>query len=133
MNPTEERQLKGLLKEAIVEVLEERRDLLRDAMQESLEDVALERALKEGERTRPTTANRSFSTFDSDVSRKRGAPTAIVNHAVTDKDVESSGHRGLRDGWGSNQEQARQDLESEEYSHGISVVDGRAQSSQTRG
>ena len=36
MTAIEERRIKGLLKSAVVEVLEERRDLLLDAMRESL-------------------------------------------------------------------------------------------------
>jgi hypothetical protein len=34
-----------------VEVLEERKDLLRDAIEETLEDIALARAIEEGRRT----------------------------------------------------------------------------------
>ncbi|MCS6806511.1 MAG: hypothetical protein RMM98_15820 [Acidobacteriota bacterium] len=44
-------QLKELLKAAIVEVLEERRDLISDLIEEVLEDVALARAIEEGEST----------------------------------------------------------------------------------
>jgi hypothetical protein len=51
MNAVEERRLKGLLKDALVEVLEQRRDLLRDAFRESLEDVALLRAIQQGEKS----------------------------------------------------------------------------------
>ena len=64
MNATEGRQLKGLLKEAIVEVLEDRRDLLRDAMQESLEDVALVRAIKAGEASRPASRKQVFQQLE---------------------------------------------------------------------
>lgn len=48
LNPA---QLKELLKAAIVEVLEERRDLISDLIEEVLEDVALARAIEEGEST----------------------------------------------------------------------------------
>ncbi len=40
MTPVEERRIKGLLKEAVVEVLKKRHDLLRKALRESLEDLA---------------------------------------------------------------------------------------------
>ena len=60
MTATAERRLKDLLKEALVEVLEERRDLLRDAMQESLEDTALVRAIKEGEKSSPVSRKQVF-------------------------------------------------------------------------
>ena len=51
MTATEERKLKGMLKSAVTEVLEERQDLLRDAMRETLEDVALLRAIQLGEKS----------------------------------------------------------------------------------
>jgi hypothetical protein len=47
----EEGRLKELLKTAIVEVLEERRELVLDVFEEALEDVALARAIEEGERS----------------------------------------------------------------------------------
>ena len=64
MKVTEERRLKGLLKDAVVEVLEERRDLLRDALQESLEDVALVRAIQEGEKSRLVSRKQVFRPFE---------------------------------------------------------------------
>ena len=42
-------QLKDLIKDALVEVLEERQDLLRDAIAQAIEDMALARAIEEGE------------------------------------------------------------------------------------
>jgi hypothetical protein len=45
----DEERLKELLKAAIVEVLEEGRDLVLDLFEEALEDVALVRAMEEGE------------------------------------------------------------------------------------
>lgn len=47
----EEDRLKELLKAAIVEVLEERRELVVDLFEEALEDIAMTRAIQEGERT----------------------------------------------------------------------------------
>ena len=49
----DENQLKEILKAAIVEVLEERSDLLRDVMAEVIEEVALVRAIQEGEESEP--------------------------------------------------------------------------------
>ena len=54
MTALEERRIKGLLKEAVVEVLQERHDLLREALLESLEDVALLKAIQDGEKSRLT-------------------------------------------------------------------------------
>ncbi len=46
--PSDDEKLKGLLKTALVEVLEERRDILRDLIEETLEDMALARAIEKG-------------------------------------------------------------------------------------
>jgi hypothetical protein len=51
MTAVEERRLKGLLKTAVAEVLAERQDLLRDALRESLEDMAILRAIQVGEKS----------------------------------------------------------------------------------
>ena len=56
----EERRLKVLLKDAVVEVLEERHDLLRAALQESLEDMAMLKAIQDGEKSRLTTRKKIF-------------------------------------------------------------------------
>jgi hypothetical protein len=47
----DEDRLKEVLKKAIVEVLEERRDLFSDLIAEVIEDLALIRAIQEGEAT----------------------------------------------------------------------------------
>jgi hypothetical protein len=59
MIAVEERRLKGLLKSAVAEVLEEHRDLLRDAVRESFEDVAPIRAIQLGEKS-PLTSRRKI-------------------------------------------------------------------------
>ncbi len=46
-----ETKLKRLLKSAIVEVFEERQDLVRDAVAGAMEDGGLRRAIREGMRT----------------------------------------------------------------------------------
>jgi hypothetical protein len=51
MTAVEERRLKGLLKTAVAEVLEERQDLLREALRESMEDMAMIRAIQTGEKS----------------------------------------------------------------------------------
>jgi len=48
---TDEPKLKMLLKAAVVEVLEERRDLIRDAVAEAVEDLGMIQAIKEGSRS----------------------------------------------------------------------------------
>ena len=47
----DEGKLKDLLKTALVEVLEERQDLVRDLLEEALEDIGLIRAIEAGEQT----------------------------------------------------------------------------------
>jgi len=56
----EERRIKLLLKDAVVEVLEERHDLLREALQESLEEMAMLRAIQAGEKSRLTSRKKIF-------------------------------------------------------------------------
>jgi len=60
MTAVEERRLKTLLKDAITEVLEERQDILRAAVQESIEDAAMLRAIQAGEKSRPVSRNKIF-------------------------------------------------------------------------
>jgi hypothetical protein len=64
MTAVEERRLKGLLKSAVAEVLEERRDLLRDALSESFEDMALIRAIQHGEKTRLISRKKIFQRLE---------------------------------------------------------------------
>jgi len=45
----DEEKLKSIFKNAIVEVLEERRELLRSLLDEAIEDLALARAIEQGE------------------------------------------------------------------------------------
>jgi hypothetical protein len=47
----EDAKLKALLKETLVELLEERREEFTDLLLEALEDLALSRAIREGEGT----------------------------------------------------------------------------------
>jgi hypothetical protein len=49
--PVDDEKLKGLIKTALTEVLEERKDLLRNLIEETLEDVGLVRAIEEGRRS----------------------------------------------------------------------------------
>ena len=64
MTATEERRIKVLLKDAVVEVLKERHDLLRDALQESLEDMAMLKAVQDGEKSRLTSRKKIFQRLD---------------------------------------------------------------------
>ncbi|GIX48891.1 MAG: hypothetical protein KatS3mg131_3102 [Candidatus Tectimicrobiota bacterium] len=48
-----EGRLKELLKETLIEVIEERKDVLYELLAEVIEDIALARAIREGEGTEP--------------------------------------------------------------------------------
>lgn len=57
-------QLKDALKLALIEVLEERSDLLRDVLAEVMEDVALARAIQEGEGSEPVSRDEVFRALE---------------------------------------------------------------------
>ena len=57
---TGEAKLKKLLKAAVVEVFEERRDLVRDALVEAVEDLGMVQAIKEGSRSAPISRDAVF-------------------------------------------------------------------------
>ena len=65
---TDETKLKKLLKAAVVEVLEERRDLVRDALAVAVEDLGMIQAIKEGSRSAPVSKDQVFR-----ILRKRPA------------------------------------------------------------
>ncbi|HEX5758184.1 MAG TPA: hypothetical protein VF121_03225 [Thermoanaerobaculia bacterium] len=48
---SEDERLKELMKAAVVELLEERHDLVLDLLTEALEDIGLSRAIEEGVKT----------------------------------------------------------------------------------
>jgi len=49
----DENKLKKLFKEALIEALEEKKDIFYKLIAEAIEDVALVRAIQEGEKTKP--------------------------------------------------------------------------------
>ncbi len=51
--PIDEVRIKQWIKEALVEVVEERKDVLYELLTEVMEDVAMVHAIQEGETTRP--------------------------------------------------------------------------------
>ncbi len=59
-------QLKVLMKEAIVEVLEERRDLLQSALEDALEDAALGRAIEAGRTGEMATREEVFQVLNAE-------------------------------------------------------------------
>ena len=61
----DENQLKELFKQAIAELLQERRDLIYDVFSEVLEDIALVNAIKEGENTEIVDRDQIFQIVES--------------------------------------------------------------------
>jgi hypothetical protein len=59
----EDTRLKELFKEAVLEALQERRDLLYDVFAEVIEDLALTKAIKEGELTESVTREEVLDTL----------------------------------------------------------------------
>ena len=62
----DENQLKKVFKQAFVELLQERRDLLYDVFSEVLEDIALANAIKEGENTEIVGREEVFQIVESE-------------------------------------------------------------------
>jgi hypothetical protein len=62
--PLDDPRLKQLFKTAVLEVLEERRDLFRELIVEALEDIALTRAIEAGQRTTESARDEVFSVLE---------------------------------------------------------------------
>lgn len=60
----DEGRIKKLFKEALVEVLEERKELLHELLSEVIEDIALARAIQEGEDTMPVSKQEVLKLLD---------------------------------------------------------------------
>jgi hypothetical protein len=65
MQPSMNReQLKDVIKAAVTEALEERQDLLYEAIEAAIEDLAFSRAIKEGEKTHKVKREEVFKILD---------------------------------------------------------------------
>ncbi len=62
--PLDENKLKEILKTAIVEVIQERKEIFSDLLAEIIEDIALEKAIKEGENTESVSREAIFKILD---------------------------------------------------------------------
>jgi len=58
-------KLKDLIKTAIVEVLETRRDLMQDIVEEAMEDFAFSRAIEQGMLSRTSSREEVFAILES--------------------------------------------------------------------
>lgn len=59
--------LKRLVREAVGEALQEHRDLLREVVEEALEDLGISAAIREGEKTEPVLRHEVFQLFEKPV------------------------------------------------------------------
>jgi hypothetical protein len=59
-----EEKLKSVIKTALVEVLAEQKDLFHEAIEAALEDIALAKAIKEGEKTKPVRREEVFKILE---------------------------------------------------------------------
>ena len=66
-----EAQLKEVIKAALVEVLQERQDLVHDAIERVLEDIAFARAIEKGDRTELIERDEVFAILDQLGSHSR--------------------------------------------------------------
>jgi vacuolar-type H+-ATPase subunit D/Vma8 len=60
----DEGRIKELMKQAMLELLKERRDLIYDVFAEVIEDLALTNAIKEGESTESVKREEVFKTLE---------------------------------------------------------------------
>jgi len=60
----DEGRIKELMKQAMLELLKERRDLIYDVFTEVIEDLSLGNAIKEGESTESVTREEVFQTLE---------------------------------------------------------------------
>lgn len=58
-------KLKDLLKSAVAEVFEERREFVKEIIEEAMEDVALARAIDEGASSKVVSREEVFSILDT--------------------------------------------------------------------
>ena len=61
----DDQRLKDALKMAFIEVLQERPDLIRGVLEETLEDVALIRAIQEGEKSEKVSREEVYAVLRS--------------------------------------------------------------------
>jgi len=59
-----ETQLKDLMKAAILEIFEERRDLFQELIAEALEDIAMIKAIDEGKDSEPVSRDAIFAILE---------------------------------------------------------------------
>jgi hypothetical protein len=62
----DEEKLKALVKSALMEALEEHRDLVREIVEEAMEDIALARAIEQGLDSEPVSRGEVFAILEGE-------------------------------------------------------------------
>ena len=62
----DETRIKALFKEAIIEVIEENQDKLSSMLVDALEDIALSRAIEEGEKSKTVSRDEIFKVLSGE-------------------------------------------------------------------
>ncbi len=57
-------KIKNLFKQAIIEAIEEKRDVVHDLFMDAMEDIAIVRAIEEGETTDQVSREEVFNIFN---------------------------------------------------------------------
>ena len=60
----EDGKLKELFKQAIIEAMEEKKDMVRDLLLETMEDMAMINAIRQGEQSPPASREEVFEILD---------------------------------------------------------------------
>ena len=61
----DEKKLRGIVKDALVDAFKEHLELMQDIVQEALEDIAMARAIEQGLETKPVSRKKVFSILES--------------------------------------------------------------------
>lgn len=81
---TDSGQLKELFKQAIIEAMEEKKDVVHDLLVEAMEDLAMIHAIEEGEETEPASREEIFNILEGNKLKppsKRVLPKTLKNTA----------------------------------------------------
>jgi len=62
--PADSVKIKELFKQAIIEAMEEKRDVVHDLLVEAMEDLAMIHAIQEGEETEPVSRDEVFKILE---------------------------------------------------------------------
>ena len=60
----DEKKLRGIVKDALVDAFKEHRELMQDIVQEALEDIAMARAIEQGLKTKAVSRQKVFSILE---------------------------------------------------------------------